>query len=447
MTERAQRWAASALLLLLASSCSDEPPPARPWSAHDELIRQLQAERGLPEQRGRWRELPTQRFDAELTPAQRAELAELEAIGYAAGVRDAGELSGVTRHERERAHAGLNLYTSGHAPEALLVDMQGQVLHRWKKDFLEVWPDFPPELTTPGLQYWRRAHLFENGDLLAIHEGLGIVKLDRDSNVLWARANRAHHDLEVVSDGRIYVLTREAHVVSRVHPTTPVLEDFIVVLDADGEERRRVSLLECVERSDLALDLGAQLERNRDLFHTNSLEVLDGSLAERVSAFRRGNVLVSFRHLNLIAVVDMRDQRLVWAAQGEWRAQHDPSVLANGQLLLFDNAGTPDPEGGAPASTVLALDPADLSVAWRYRGSALDPFYSETCGTAQRLPGGTTLITESDAGRAFEVTPEGEIVWEFWNPHRAGPGERYIATLFELLRLPADTPTEWAHGR
>ncbi len=45
------------------------------------------------------------------------------------------------------------------------------------------------------------------------------------------------------------------------------------------------------------------------------------------------------------------------------------------------------------------------------------------------------------------MTPEGEIVWEFWNPHRAGPGERYIATLFELLRLPADTPTEWARGR
>ena len=36
--------------------------------------------------------------------------------------------------------------------------------------------------------------------------------------------------------------------------------------------------------------------------------------------------------------------------------------------------------------------------------------------SAERLPNGNTLITESDKGRAFEVTHAGEVVWEFWNP-------------------------------
>ena len=45
---------------------------------------------------------------------------------------------------------------------------------------------------------------------------------------------------------------------------------------------------------------------------------------------------------------------------------------------------------------------------------------------------------------AFEVTPGGEIVWEFLSPHRAGQDGALIATLYEMLRLPEDFPTEWA---
>ena len=45
------------------------------------------------------------------------------------------------------------------------------------------------------------------------------------------------------------------------------------------------------------------------------------------------------------------------------------------------------------------------------------------------------LITESDNGRAIEITRDKEVVWEFYNPHRAGPAEELIATLFELKRV------------
>ena len=74
---------------------------------------------------------------------------------------------------------------------------------------------------------------------------------------------------------------------------------------------------------------------------------------------------------------------------------------------------------------------------------ALDPTYSAACGVSQRLPNGNTLITESDNGRAFEVTPDSEIVWEFYNPHRAGESDQYIATIFKMTRVPADFPLDW----
>jgi hypothetical protein len=60
---------------------------------------------------------------------------------------------------------------------------------------------------------------------------------------------------------------------------------------------------------------------------------------------------------------------------------------------------------------------------------------SATCGTRARLPNGNTLITESDNGRALEVNRGGEVVWEFYNPHRAGKDSELVATLFEMIRL------------
>jgi hypothetical protein len=47
-------------------------------------------------------------------------------------------------------------------------------------------------------------------------------------------------------------------------------------------------------------------------------------------------------------------------------------------------------------------------------------------------PNDNALITESDNGRAFEVTPDGTIVWEFYNPHRAGAQDEFIAALFRV---------------
>ena len=34
----------------------------------------------------------------------------------------------------------------------------------------------------------------------------------------------------------------------------------------------------------------------------------------------------------------------------------------------------------------------------------------------QRLPNGNTLICEADCGRIFEVTIEGDVVWDYYSP-------------------------------
>jgi hypothetical protein len=109
-------------------------------------------------------------------------------------------------------------------------------------------------------------------------------------------------------------------------------------------------------------------------------------------------------------------------------------------VLVFDNQGRPG------SSRVLEIDPATQEVTWEYAGTPPKSFYTEFCGAAQRLPNGNTLITESEAGRAFEVTPGGDAVWSFASPFRAGARGELVATLLGVQRLAADTPLDWIPG-
>ncbi|MBW2316922.1 MAG: hypothetical protein JRH10_22400 [Deltaproteobacteria bacterium] len=318
---------------------------------------------------------------------------------------------------------------------ALLVDMDGRVLHEWNYPSQEAF-DGSTGAAAQRRQWWRRAHLFPNGDVLAIVSRSGLLKVDRDSNLLWALDIHAHHDLAIAPNRDLYLLGREVGIVPRVNAEEPIVEDLVVVLDADGNEKRRFSLLEAFERSSY-VDAWRSTGRVRgDILHTNSIEWLDGRISSRNPAFAEGNLLISARGLDAIAVVDPVAEKVVWAHTGSYRRQHDPKILSNGNLLLFDNHG-------AGPSAILEFEPGGMEIVWEFRGDETQPFYSESCGTSERLPNGNTLISETDFGRALEVTRAGEIVWEFYNPHRAGDEDQFIATIPELVRLPADFPSDW----
>jgi hypothetical protein len=52
---------------------------------------------------------------------------------------------------------------------------------------------------------------------------------------------------------------------------------------------------------------------------------------------------------------------------------------------------------------------------WKYEAGK--SFHSGFISGARRLAGGNTLICSGADGRLFEVTKEGKIVWEFWDPY------------------------------
>jgi hypothetical protein len=370
--------------------------------------------------------------------------ADFGSLPYLSGYRPAPEESGVTRYDPGRAFDGLNIFASGHGQEASIIDMKGGVVHSWSYDIRRLWPDAPRE--QPEMwSFWRRVLVLDDGSLLAIYEGIGIIKLDRNSNLIWSHRGGEHHDMALTENGDIYVLTRKVREAPELGPIYDLLDDCITLLDSEGRLVEEFSIYDAFMASRYK-DIFRVLRQNMgkykgDVFHTNTLKLLDGNPTGAPAAFRKGNIMISCRNNDCIAVIDPRGRKVVWALCGTsprvllWQAQHEPVLLASGNILLLDNTGN---RGRYGASKVVEFDPGTLDVRWAYEGRENEEFSTPTCGTAERLPNGNTLITESDNGRAFEVTPDKEIVWEYLNPRRAGEDGELVATLFHLSRLTPD---------
>jgi hypothetical protein len=142
-------------------------------------------------------------------------------------------------------------------------------------------------------------------------------------------------------------------------------------------------------------------------------------------------------HTDTIAIINPEQKQVVWAQSGPWDAQHEPLLLPSGNMLLLDNLG----DNGT--SRILEFDPFSLTIAWEYPGATQADFYTQGCGSCRRLPNGNTLITETDFGRAFEVTQNKKIVWEYNNPYRTGPRNELIAKVAEMLRIDAASVSDW----
>ncbi len=316
---------------------------------------------------------------------------------------------GVTIYKPERCYRGYTLYSSRQTEVANLVDMEGNVVHQWA---------YPQGYT------WHYAELLNNGHLGAIIkeeegkvEGM-LIELDWESNLVRKMSVPAHHDFERLDNGNTMVLCREYVVNDAIYPGS-VKSDYYVELTPDDE----VAWEWHADRYALKLKEFVDIQfprRDRDWAHTNTVEVLpDNPLGREDARFRKGNVLFSMRNVDTIGVIDKETKEVVWAwGPGILDKQHMPTILNNGNLLVYDN-------GTARRYTrILELNPKTEEIVWEYKANPPESFFSPTRGSNQRLPNGNTFIADSDNGRLFEVTPDGETVWEFLNPDLTKAGRR-----------------------
>ncbi len=367
-------------------------------------------------------------------------LKSMMALTYLQGYFKAPEKTNVTLYNRQLSNKGYNLYSSGHAAYAPLIDMKGHVLHEWAYDIKKIWPQKTFDETTP---FWENVYLYPNGDLLAIYHNGGIIKINKDSKLLWSYDCSAHHDLDVDENGNIYTLTNDW---TKLKPGVLIIDNAIIMLSSDGKLIKKISFVRLMHRSQsqsvealLKRVIGMALAGEQDVYHANTLQIIDENTSIPNSPiFKKGNILISILTLSTLAVIDPKLEEIVWIAGPRlWvEGQHNTTLLPNGNMLTFDNHY----QSQKKHSRVLEFKPLSKEIVWEYK--PID-FFTDTHGSQQRLPNGNTLLVEANKGRVLEVTTDKQIVWEFLNPHRTGKDNNLIPAIFAMYRIDPIYTSSW----
>ncbi|MBI2022505.1 aryl-sulfate sulfotransferase, partial [Candidatus Daviesbacteria bacterium] len=325
-----------------------------------------------------------------------------------------------------------------------LLDLLGNPVHIWKTKHQPLY-----------------AILQKNGNLLVAIEdpvfdpklppggNTGIIQeLSWDSKVLWEYKNRMlHHDIVPLENGNVLVALWEktpdaiaASVQGGVLGTElngAIFSDEIAEINRQGE---KVWSWHSYEHQDPALDTIGDLIPRYGWTYTNGMKYLDKDPIEGKEA-----LLLSMRSQSTVFIVRIEDGQIIWRSpKGMVNVQHDPTLLDNGNILVFDNGLTripnPHPLFG---SRVLEINPKTNQIDWQFNGgkSVIEKvrFLAPITSGAQRLKNGNTLITDGPKGHIFEVTKDGELVWDLINPYFAKSNSPWpVNFLFKVRRYSED---------
>ncbi len=296
--------------------------------------------------------------------------------------------------------AGLNSEPDAQFHVVRLFDETGVEVHEWPIHYDALDDEKQPQnVMLHGME------VFEDGSLaVTFDSGRAVARVDSCGEPMWNTNGRYHHSLN--RDGQGSIMSWR--------------DEFIVWIDEEtGEETRtlglRTDIMTALDGEQQAyLDIRTRTPENadeemrylEDPFHPNDVEPLRAEMADAFPMFEEGDLLISLREINLVAVVDPDSGVMKWWQHGPWMKQHDPDFEADGTITIYDNATT------TGSSKIRRINPADGSMSIDFEGSEEVPFYSWRRGKHQTLPNGNLLLTEAEHGRVLVVDPQGNPVWD-----------------------------------
>ncbi len=326
---------------------------------------------------------------------------------------------------------------------ARVIDRGGNVLHEWRPDWFEIWPDdgFLPDnrkpQSLPGMLV-HGAAIAPDGDLILNFEHLSTVRLDPCGGVRWKLPNFAHHSVSLTESGDIWV-TAERDVGGAPGVTEmayPGLRDLTIQkISADGKILLESSMIDILARNDLLGLLHMAATENRttpvsgDILHLNDVEEFPASMPP--GFFGPGDILVSLRNINTILVLDPAGLSVKFASIGHVLRQHDPDFVSGDRISVLDNRNTDgSPFADGPnRSRLLEIGAPDGGVREILPDSPA--YFSNIMGKQQRLSNGNTLVTVTWQGQALELAPDGRLAWQLTNT--VSDGMRGVLTQAEVL--------------
>ncbi len=312
-----------------------------------------------------------------------------------------------------------------HLHGAILLNRDNNIVHHWEFDEVEIKKFFENtevnnsiRIPEPENRWPHGVEVFSDGSIVAnLGNGdAGMLKLDSCSNIQWMQKGSFHDVVQSDGAGNVWSLNNET----------------LIVLDQDsGQVQKEIGLNDIhLANPELAVLTPRRSLRTskwyHDPVHSADVEPLPENLADKFPLFHQGDLLISYRSLNLIVVIDPLTLKIKWWRTGVSQRQGDVDWEPDGTISIYDNnkrdrrpdwdGADTDSEQNTRFSRIVKIDPMTMKFTEVYNGRS-DKFYSSDFGKHQILPNGNILISSPEQGRVFEINQFGEISFEFLNQY------------------------------
>lgn len=370
---------------------------------------------------------------------------------------------------------GYTLLAPMRSQDTLLIDNEGSVVHSWTSNYspgLSAYlledgtlmrtasPTGPSQSFDVGGAGGRVEQWSWDGNLLwefvyasddyRLHHDIEVLPNGNVLMIAWQRLDQA----EAVAAGRDPSLLSEGELwpdhIIEVQPTGSSGGEIVwewhavdhLVQDHDPQQANYGNVAEHPELIDVnfvsgragadwthinSIDYNAELDQILlSVRGFNEIWVIDHSTTTEEAAGhtggrsgRGGDLLYRWGNPQTYDAGTAGDQALYGQHDAEWIADNLPG---EDNILVFNNGNGRDyssvdeiappvqPDGcyGIEPGSAYAPD----GLVWTYTADPAGEFYADHISGSQRLANGNTLITDGTGGALFEVTREGEVVWE-----------------------------------
>ena len=304
-------------------------------------------------------------------------------------------------------------------------------MHRWPINYAALDPDG----SMSGSDFPHGMKILKDGSVLVnFDKGDVFARLDACGDPIWIENGVFHHSIERAEDGSYWTWRGDntayghyQYIVNFNPDTGATIREYGVVEDiisSSGDARAIFGLPADFQFK--KYDVSSKNNED-DIFHPNDVEVLPSAIADKFPDFRAGDLLVSFRNIHLVAILDGGDRSIKWWRRGPWRFQHDPDFTPDGRIRVYNN----NTDRGR--SDIIIIDPKTDQVEIKYSKGNVQ-YYAGWLGKNQLLPNDNILILSPTEGRVLEATNDGELVFEFNNVIN----EKYNGVITNAVWLPTN---------
>ncbi len=262
--------------------------------------------------------------------------------------------------------------------------------------------------------------IMKNGDLISNSSQGPLVRINKNSELVWLVDRQTHHSISLDHKGNVVV-----PVVSQSPPDkniNPTREDGYIVVDPNtGEvifEENLRDILEINSYFGLLYGIGIP---EQDLIHLNDVEII----LKNDAFVKKGDLVFSLRNLSTVFLYRPSSKKIIWLKNGPWLKQHDVDYIGDGNFTIFDNGVIDDAyfseiKENQPANryiknnnSIMNYNMKNDTITKIFSLTEKNSIFTPTQGLHRILRNKDVFVEESDMAILHRVSKDQKLVWSY----------------------------------